>query len=377
MAASLASLVQLQSQLTKEKADVLDRISSLDEDIRFKNHVVRELEKTLEALRSGSGSGPRTAAEVRGAELTEVSSADSKPAQEASDELTHRLTAALAELSTAAKDQWNQASFEAQFGAVGDGQLAAFLSTLTPEQRLVWELQNPPEISPRLDRRLLLDLKEAGKAAEAEVLVAAAGRPSEAERQYRSLLWLCYHKELNACHAEQGAGGQSLLTLACRNGWCDVASELLERQADVHHRSGAQLTALSAACMRGCAGCTKILLQAAADPKEASKGCSVLTLASCASSTSLELVNQLLAFRADVRQVDPTGRTPLMEAAAAGREHYCQLFLEAGAEVSEVDNEGKTAAQYARRNGFTELATKLEAEAGVEKMLPASCQSHM
>ena len=70
----------------------------------------------------------------------------------------------------------------------------------------------------------------------------------------------------------------------------------------------------------------------------------------------LELVNQLLAFRADVRQaagsaievtpvlrrpsqVDPTGRTPLMEAAAAGREHYCQLFLEAGAEVSEVDNE--------------------------------------
>lgn len=228
MAASLASLVQLQSQLTKEKADVLDRISSLDEDIRFKNHVVRELEKTLEALRSGSGSGPRTAAEVRGAELTEVSSADSKPAQEASDELTHRLTAALAELSTAAKDQWNQASFEAQFGAVGDGQLAAFLSTLTPEQRLVWELQNPPEISPRLDRRLLLDLKEAGKAAEAEVLVAAAGRPSEAERQYRSLLWLCYHKELNACHAEQGLNlrnSSGLCAARCDRCWWPVTSD--------------------------------------------------------------------------------------------------------------------------------------------------------
>eukprot|EP00439_Symbiodinium_sp_Y106_P059946 s1077_g8.t2 len=368
MAASLASLVQLQSQLTKEKTDVLDRISSLDEDIGYKNHVVRELEKTLE---------------VRGAELTAASSADSKQAQEAeaSNELMKRLSAALAELaelSTPAKDQWNQASFEAQFGTFGDGQLADFLSTLTAEQRLVWELQNPPEISPKLDRRLLLDLKEAGKAAEAEVLVAAAGRPSETERQYRSLLWLCYHKELNACHAEQGAGGQSLLTLACRNGWCDVASELLERQADVHHRSGAQLTALSAACMRGCAGCTKILLQAAADPNEASKGCSVLALASSASSgTSLEVLKELLVFRADLRQVDPAGRTPLMEAAAAGREHCCQLLLEAGAEVSEVDNEGKTATQYARRNGFAELATKLEAEAGIQKMYPARCQSHM
>ena len=68
-----------------------------------------------------------------------------------------------------------QASFEAQFGTFGDGQLADFLSTLTAEQpleasigtcfwswstesesptrRLVWELQNPPEISPKLDRR--------------------------------------------------------------------------------------------------------------------------------------------------------------------------------------------------------------------------------
>ena len=83
---------------------MLDRISSLDEDIGYKNHVaacrqqslhstdqleeeapdakiafaalhkpfqVRELEKTLEALRSGSGSGPRTAAEVRGAVAAE------------------------------------------------------------------------------------------------------------------------------------------------------------------------------------------------------------------------------------------------------------------------------------------------------------------
>ena len=63
-------------------------------------------------------------------------------------------------------------------------------------------------------------------------------------------------------------------------GWCDVANELLERRADVHQRSGTQLTALSAACARGSASCAEVLLQAAADPNEASKGRSVLALAS-------------------------------------------------------------------------------------------------
>ncbi|CAE7415718.1 unnamed protein product [Symbiodinium pilosum] len=279
MAASLASLVQLERQLAKEKEDVLDQLAGWDEEIGWKKHVVSELEKTLEALRSG-GSGPRTAAEVRGAVTAQNSSVDDGQQKEENDELSRRLAAALADLPTTSTDRWDQASFEAQFNRSADGQLADFLGTLEPEQRLVWELQNPPEASPKLDRRLLADLKDAGKSAEAEVLVAAAGKPSEAEEQYRSLLWIRY-KTLNASHAEQGAGGQSLLTLACRNGWCDVASALLERQADVHHRSGSQLTALSAACMRGSVACVEILLQAHADPNEASKGRSALALASC------------------------------------------------------------------------------------------------
>eukprot|EP00435_Cladocopium_sp_Y103_P066553 s62_g28.t2 len=361
MRAGLVSLRDRELQLLKEKEEILAELKSWDEEISWKKYAAEELEKTLEALRQGSDAGqlPRCAAELR---QGTASTQSEEIVLEDTDELQQRLSAALADLSKPLENPWDEESFKRQFDA-DDDQLADFLKDLTAEQRLVWELQNVPEVSPRLDQRLIADLKKAGKKAEVDVLSAAAGAPSDAERQYRALLWL-HHKDLNVSYVEPGAGSQSLLTIACRHGHCDVAAALLERKADINHRSSSQLTALSAACERGSTSCARLLLQAAADCNEASKGCSMLAVAArcTAPDQGLALTKLLLAFRADTNQADPFGQTPLMVAAAARNPRCCEALLEAGACVTDEDNEGKSAAKRAKEQGLDGLAAKLCAD---------------
>eukprot|EP00913_Durusdinium_trenchii_P021477 g20185.t1 len=209
-------------------------------------------------------------------------------------------------------------SFDRQY-CPDDGELGDFLKGLTIEQQLVWELQNPSDVSPRVDRRLLGDLKKAGKKAEVEILTAAVGPPR--------------------------AASQSLLTLACRHGHCDVAAALLERK----ERSDG-----------GSVQCARLLLQAAANCNE---GCSVLALASaCSGEQGEALTKLLLEFRADVNQAHPRGRTPLMAAAIAGNSRCCEALLKAGACATDEDNEGKTAARLAKEQGFG-FAAKLNTAA--------------
>ncbi|CAJ1373857.1 unnamed protein product [Effrenium voratum] len=326
----LAVLRERERQLVQEKEEILAKIADRDAEISWKKYAASQLERTLEALQAGSEENlPRSCAELRGASHT---LAAQQSEETADSELMRRLAAALAELPKQSSVRFDEESFEKQFGQdADDARLSDFLSSLSAEQRLVWELQNPSDVSPKLDRRLLNDLMKAGKKPEVEVL-RAAGSPSDVERQYRALLWLHHHADLNACHAEPGAGGQSLLTLACRHGQQQVAAALLERKADVHHTSSSQLSALSAACQRGSVDCARMLLQAAADPNEASKGCSVLAIAArCPVPEGLAVVKLLLEFRADANQVGFSGQTPFMAAAEAGNTLCKEALLEAGA----------------------------------------------
>ncbi|CAK9017941.1 unnamed protein product [Durusdinium trenchii] len=334
-----AALQDKELQLLKEKDDILAQLASWDDEIAWKKTAAAQLEKTLAALQRGEDgvNMPRSAAELRRG--TEAPPADVEPPKDQSEELLQRLTTALADLSKPWESTWDKESFDRQY-CPDDGELGDFLKGLTIEQQLVWELQNPSDVSPRVDRRLLGDLKKAGKKAEVEILTAAVGPPSDPERQYRALLWLHHHRELNVSHVEPGAASQSLLTLACRHGHCDVAAALLERKAEVHHQSNSQLTALAAACQGGSVQCARLLLQAAANCNEASKGCSVLALASaCSGEQGEALTKLLLEFRADVNQADPRGRTPLMAAAIAGNSRCCEALLKAGACATDEDNE--------------------------------------
>ena len=67
----------------------------------------------------------------------------------------------------------------------------------------------------------------------------------------------------------------------------------------------------------------------------------------------------LLGAGADPNARQQVGYTPLMGAAAAGRDDIADLLLEKGADPALVSEDGKTAADVAREHGHTALADRL------------------
>jgi hypothetical protein len=66
----------------------------------------------------------------------------------------------------------------------------------------------------------------------------------------------------------------------------------------------------------------------------------------------------------------PGGRvTPLMAAAAAGREAVVELLLRCGADPARRDARGRTAAFYAREAGHHHLAERLDTVVDLEKTI--------
>ncbi len=78
---------------------------------------------------------------------------------------------------------------------------------------------------------------------------------------------------------------------------------------------------------------------------------------------SLDVVRALLECGADVNATQHGGYTPLLQAAAAGKKDLVLLLLESGARPDCICDQGKSAADYARERGYTELADILETHA--------------
>lgn len=125
-----------------------------------------------------------------------------------------------------------------------------------------------------------------------------------------------------------GADGNVPLGLAAFFGHGSTVRLLLERGADVH--------AVAQNFMR-------------VQPLHAAVG------GRCA-----EAVEAILAHGPDVNARQQFGYTPLMGAAAAGREDLADLLMQHGADPSVVSEDGKTAADVAREHNFEALATRLE-----------------
>lgn len=70
-------------------------------------------------------------------------------------------------------------------------------------------------------------------------------------------------------------------------------------------------------------------------------------------------VQAALETARDVNQLGPGNRTPLIEAAAAGRTDLVKLLLAAGAEPTWKDSEGETALLKAAANGHREAVALL------------------
>jgi ankyrin repeat protein len=71
---------------------------------------------------------------------------------------------------------------------------------------------------------------------------------------------------------------------------------------------------------------------------------------------SLDVVRALLECGADVNATQHGGYTPLLQAAAAGKKDLVLLLLESGARPDCVCDQSKSAADYARERGYTEVA---------------------
>jgi thioredoxin-related protein len=102
----------------------------------------------------------------------------------------------------------------------------------------------------------------------------------------------------------------------------------------------------------------KTLLGGGADPGHTNRfGESLLHLGA---EGNRDILASLLDAGADPNARDAGGVTPLMLAAAAGREANVELLRAAGARIDMKDYQGSSVADWAAREGHTELARRLE-----------------
>lgn len=83
--------------------------------------------------------------------------------------------------------------------------------------------------------------------------------------------------------------------------------------------------------------------------------------AACALGRNRETIELLLAHGADANASQVGGYTALFSVAAANRRDLAELLLARGANPHLKNDQGKTAAQYARERGHAEMAGWLEA----------------
>lgn len=125
-----------------------------------------------------------------------------------------------------------------------------------------------------------------------------------------------------------GRDRRTPLFLACAMGHMDAASALLAAGANVNTRDLGGATPLHWATQRG----------------------------------ERNIAFLLLSHRPEVNFQDEFGVTPLMRAAITGSKPVVEALLAAGAKRDLTDVDGLTASDWARKNGFTEIAVLLTKE---------------
>ena len=132
----------------------------------------------------------------------------------------------------------------------------------------------------------------------------------------------------------------------------------------VHSFSGDGWTPLHLAAAFGTPEAVDVLLQHGAQVDVVSKNPqrNQALHAALALGRNRESVKLLLAHGADPNATQVGGFTPLFSAATANRRDLVDLLIESGAQAHHRSDLGKTAAEFARERGHTELAEWLESQ---------------
>ncbi|EHK50529.1 putative ankyrin repeat protein [Trichoderma atroviride IMI 206040] len=189
-----------------------------------------------------------------------------------------------------------------------------------------------------------------------DILIAAAGNVEHGEE----LMDLLLDKRLSdvsalirdsVCLAAAASGQHNVLKLLCnRHGFLPLRKEWTD------------IAALFNAAKDGDVAAVKRLLKEGVEPDVKNADIALVTPLWAAACYGHTAIVELLTQRKDVNVnvLSDAGESPIYRPAAQGEEAIVKLLLAAGAKVDFVDEDGKTPASVARKNGHGRIADMLE-----------------
>jgi ankyrin repeat protein len=153
--------------------------------------------------------------------------------------------------------------------------------------------------------------------------------------------------------------GESALIIVLKKDRADLAGLLLDAGANVNQAAVNGITPLMAASYAGHEAIVKRLLAQGADPRPADR-LNKTAMVYAAGEGRTAIVQMLVASGIGPDEVYANDLTALMWAAGYGRTATVKALLDAGADRTRRDNRGKTAADIAREQGFSETAALLQ-----------------
>ncbi|XP_076459190.1 uncharacterized protein LOC143292617 [Babylonia areolata] len=160
--------------------------------------------------------------------------------------------------------------------------------------------------------------------------------------------------------------GQTALQLSVRLGITDICSLLLDRGANVDEADGELNSLLNVACWNGYYTVAKLLVERAANLDFENEAGST-PLHACARKGHVNIVELLVAAKCSLNAVDRLGRTPTMLAAKAGQMQVVAALACAGADINWMDQQHKTPLIVAAESGHLDIVhTLIHAGANVD-----------
>lgn len=159
------------------------------------------------------------------------------------------------------------------------------------------------------------------------------------------------------------ADGNTILMIASRHGYTDLATMLIARKASLTRQSPVGDTALLMASLGKHLDVVKLLVFAGA-PVQNGKGWQPIHYAAFAGAT--EILSFLLEHKADKNVLAPNLYTPLMLAVRNGHLDAAKILLKEDADFTHKGPAGETALSIAERQKDTDLVELLK-RAGATK----------
>ena len=153
--------------------------------------------------------------------------------------------------------------------------------------------------------------------------------------------------------------GETALIVVLKKDRADLAVLLIDAGADVNQAALNGITPLMAAAFSGQEAIVKRMLAQGANPRAVDR-LNKTAMVYAAGEGRTDVVRTLLAAGITPDEVYANDLTALMWAAGFGKTATARALLDAGADPSRKDNRGKSAADIAREQGFSETAALLQ-----------------